>query len=38
MEVCVWFVCDGSRSQDFKPATQLGDLMPRCVSINPFFG
>lgn len=32
----MWFVCDGSRNQDFNPTTQLSDVMPQCVSINPF--
>lgn len=34
--LCLWFVCDGSRSQDFNPTTQLGDVMPQCVCFNPF--
>lgn len=29
-------MCDDSRSQDFKLATQPGDVMPRVVSVNPF--
>lgn len=35
MEFCLWFVCDGSRSRDFNPTAQLGDVIPQCVSFNP---